>query len=61
MIKSHAESRAIEGILLQVDRQQILLQYAGNTSLTLCREEQLVKHLILIFNTFCDVFGLIHN
>lgn len=60
MIKEQAKVGAIQGIHLPFDRQQILLQYADDTTLSLQREERSVKQpfLLLIPSATPQVYPL---
>lgn len=54
MIFKEVELRTIKRIqLLMRHRQQIMVQYANNTSLILFGKEENVKHTAFILDTFC--------
>jgi hypothetical protein len=62
MIKIETAAGRIRGIQLPVeDRQQVLAQYADDTSLTLLGEEDSAKVGILTLKTFCMGCGLVLN
>lgn len=62
MVKAGASVGDIKGILLPVGgRQQIILQYADDTSFTLLGEEQPVRKLLLCLSQFCNGSGLVLN
>jgi hypothetical protein len=52
----------VKGIKLPIgDRQQIIAQYADDTSFTLLGEEEPVRNLIYMLDTFCLAPGLVLN
>ena len=62
MVTKEAAAGRIEGIQLPVqNHQQILAQYADDTSFTLLGVEDKVKNLIHTLDTFCLATGLILN
>ena len=62
MIKDEVEAGSVKGIkLLFEDRQQVIVQYTDDTSLTLLGEEKLVRRLIYTLEIFCLSSGLIVN
>jgi hypothetical protein len=62
MIKMEVEAGIVKGIKLLVeDRQQVIAQYADDTSLTLLGEEEPVRRLISTLETFYVSSGLILN
>jgi hypothetical protein len=62
MIKEGIDEGRIKGITLPVEgRQQVLAQYADDTSLTLLREEQPTWEAVYTLQTFCSGSGLILN
>jgi hypothetical protein len=62
MVASELEEGRIKGIELPFgNRQQIITQYADDTSFTLKGEEEPVKNLIYLLDTFCAASGLVLN
>ena len=62
MVKKEVTAGTVKGIQLPFgDSQQVIAQYANDTSMTLLGEEELVKRLILTLETFCSSSGLIIN
>jgi hypothetical protein len=62
MVYKELENGRVKGISLPVgDRQQILAQYADDTSFTLLGEEEPVRNLIYTLETFCLASGLVLN
>lgn len=58
LIKNQVDAGLIKGISLPIGRQQVLLQYADNTGLTLQGEQDSVQHLITTLQVFCKASGL---
>jgi hypothetical protein len=62
MIKIGVVEERIKGITLPVEgRQQVLAQYADDTSLTLLGEERPTREAIYTIQTFCMGCGLVLN
>jgi hypothetical protein len=62
MVTQEAEARRVRRIWLPMDdKQQIMAQYADDTTFTLSREEVEVRNLISLLNSFCAASGLIIN
>jgi hypothetical protein len=62
MVAEELAAGCIQGIQLPVEgRQQIMVQYADDTSFTLHGEEGPVKNLIYTLETFCLASGLVLN
>jgi hypothetical protein len=62
MIKAEVDVGLVKGIKLPVeDRQQVIAQYADDTSLTLLGEEDSIRWLIYTLEAFCSSFGLVLN
>jgi len=62
MVKLGVVEGHIKGIKLPLeDRQQVLAQFADDTSFTLLGEERPVKYLINTLDTFCEGSGLVLN
>lgn len=54
MVQAEGRAGRIKGIILPMrERQQILAQYADDTSITLLGEEGSVRNLIYMLKTFC--------
>jgi hypothetical protein len=59
MVRKEVDDRLVKGIELPVEnRQQVMLQYAYDTSFTLQGEEASVRRLVLILESFCLASGL---
>jgi hypothetical protein len=62
MVKAEVVSGHVKGIELPCgNRQQIIAQYADDTSFTLRGEEESVRNLIYLLETFCAASGLVLN
>jgi hypothetical protein len=62
MVTAELATGRIKGIRLLIgDRQQIVAQYADDTSFVLLGEEEPVRNLIYILETFCLALGLVLN
>jgi hypothetical protein len=62
MVMTEMEAGRVKGIELPFsNRQQIIAQYVHNTSFTLRGEEESVRNLIYLLETFCAASGLVLN
>lgn len=62
MVKTEVVGEVIKGIKLPVeDKQQVMAQYANDTSMTLLDEEGSVKAMISTIDRFCTGSGLLFN
>jgi hypothetical protein len=62
MVATKVEQGRVKGIELPFrNRQQIIAQYANDTSFTLTGEEEPVRNLIYLLETFCAASGLVLN
>lgn len=62
MVKTKVKGGRVKDIMLPVKGwQQILAQYVDNTSLTLLRDEDLVRQAITTLESFCLASGLLLN
>jgi hypothetical protein len=62
MVNIELQEGRVKGISLPVEeRQQIIAQYADDTSFTLLGEEEPVRNLIYTLETFCQASGLVLN
>ena len=62
MVTREMELRKVRGIQLPfLNKQQVVAQYADNTSFTLLGKEEPASNLIYLLETFCLATGLVLN
>jgi hypothetical protein len=61
MVKQGMTLGDVKGVKLPGGREQVTVQYADDTSFTLAGEEEPVRKLIQILNSFCLASGLVLN
>ena len=62
MVSQEMREGRVQGICLPFEgRQQIIAQYADDTSFTLLGDEEKVRYLVYLLETFCLATGLVLN